>query len=74
MIPSGVQKVAVMLNKHILAAELTGTAGSDATDEGQVGMMEDGQLDGQTTTNSERRQTQRNQVYFKQEVNVTKCF
>lgn len=46
----------MIVKKHFLAAEQTGSAGADAADDGQVGMMKDGQLDRQTAPNAERNQ------------------
>lgn len=39
------------------AAKHAGAAGADATDGGQVGVMEDGQLDGQTAPRAGREPT-----------------
>lgn len=58
----------MMVKKDFLAAEQTGGAGADAADDGQVGMMEDGQLDGQTAPNAERNQTQWRHQAFRQEI------
>lgn len=44
----------VAVNGGLKAAEQTGAAGADAADSRQVGMMEDGQLHGQTTPHAER--------------------
>lgn len=42
------------MDEGLQAAEQTGAAGADATDGGQVGMMEDRQLDGQTAPDAAR--------------------
>ncbi len=42
-----------MMNESFPAAEQAGVAGADATNGGQVGMMEDGQLHGQTAPDAE---------------------
>lgn len=44
----------VLVNEGLPAAEQAGAAGADATDGGQVGMMEDRQLHGQTAPHTER--------------------
>lgn len=44
----------MLIDKDFLAAEQAGAAGADATDRGQVGMMEDGQLDRQTAPHADR--------------------
>lgn len=44
----------VLVNEGLPAAKQTGAAGADATDGGQVGMMEDRQLHGQTAPHAER--------------------
>lgn len=47
-----------MVTKDLLVAEEAGAAGADASDDGQVGMMEDGKLEGQTAPDPEGEQTE----------------
>lgn len=47
------QEVVIAEGWRFLAAGQTGAAGSDAADDRQVSMMEDGQLDGQTAAHPE---------------------
>ena len=42
------------VNEGLSAAKQTGAAGADATDVGQVGVMEDRELHGQTAFHTER--------------------
>lgn len=49
------------MDESFPAAEQTGAAGADATDGGQVGVMEDGQLHGQSPPDAERSHRKENE-------------